>query len=184
MHTALFMVLLSNGTGAEDPPVKTQPDPTVEKARGLSRAAFRQYLQKLASEKKFKELRAILKSDLPNAGWAAFELADAYEPEQAIEFCESLSLGSSDWAYALGGLAQHPKDKVIGYIMRKANSSDAKVRACCYRICGVKGWDDLVPLAKRDLGDSTPVFFPGQAELCTLGKEAKNYIDRVSTRKP
>jgi len=184
MFAVVSAILLTSATMVPQPPARTEVDPGVEKARGLSYAAFRGHLRELGSEKKLKELMAILKSDLPGSYLAATEIVEALEAEAAVAFCKSLTTGSQEWESAFCALSHHPKDKVIGYIKQTATSPNRVVRAHCYYLCGRMRWDDLVDLATRDLTDDRPLTLPNEREIPTLGKKAKRYLDRVLPPNP
>jgi hypothetical protein len=168
---------------AGPPDGKSKPEEVVAYAKKLSLVEFIEYLSALGKAKDLAALTVIYNSDSRFSSFAAGEIVGILDPEKAVAFCANLELASLKWQDAVYGLRKHPKEKVIGYLKQIATSSDREARYICYCLCQLKGWDDLVPYARRDLGDGELMALPSMAANDTLGKEALEYIESCKKKK-
>jgi hypothetical protein len=144
-------------------------------------AEFERLVENLGRRKDFESLRLIYNSDLPAGNFAAAVRASATDGQEVVEFCKGFEIDSPNWWSAFMALADHRRELVIGYVKEAAKSDKPRVRYYAYKVCQSAGWDDLVDVARKDLGNSVPVgFVPNSSDdEDRIGHVAANYIRAV-----
>jgi hypothetical protein len=174
VHLGASNMLGSSSCGSED-------DDVVKYAKKLSEDELIAFIEKLGRDQRYSALEALMRANIPHGSFAATMYCQILPPENAVAFCTTLPLGSVNWHAGMWGLKNHPREKVIGYIKQIATSSIPEARWRCYDVCITRQWDDLLPLAKSDLTNKTPVAIP-KAFDATIADVARRYIREINRR--
>jgi hypothetical protein len=157
----------------------------VERCKMMPVDDFVRYLHGLGKAKDFAALDAIRRAPIPGNFLAAGPHARYMDHRRVLAFCRGFKVNSLCWREAFWGLSAHPKQYVIGYIRKVAESDDPDVRAISYYVCARAGWDDLRKNAIIDVNSREILLSPGTPLMGTLGRAARDYLDSLEpNRKP
>lgn len=177
----LWALFFLSPNGAIGDPQVTRADSVVEHAKNLTLQELVKYVNELGDQKNYGALKAIYLARFPQCEIAARKYCEILDDNSAVAFCASLELDSLPWRAAMFGLERHPKIKVIGYVKQVATSSLPSVRWCCYEVCRVAEWDDLMQQATQDLGRNEKLRVPMLFES-TIGEVAQRYVDHFDRK--
>ena len=143
----------------------------------------RDYLRQLVNQRDFEALEAIYNSDTVFCNYAAEEVVENLDSADAVKFCAQFLRGSMNWRSAFLGLKYHPKPFVIEYVMEVILDSDPIVRYCCFTLCRIRHWPDLIDYAQDDLSNMSYLGLPNSEDEIVLGNSAQLYLDSLSGKK-
>jgi hypothetical protein len=139
------------------------------------------FLEALAANGDVPRLTAIAKTELTFAWYAAREAVRILPAKEVVPYIKQFPPKSASWIHAMYGTNKQPKEAIVGYINAlMKESEDPEVRYVCYVVCTSRGWDDLVPMTRRDLSDKRSITIPnGATGAVSLGKTAQEYLDSL-----
>ena len=155
----------------------------IASCRRLNYRQLGTYIRNLGKQKRFQELEAIYRSDLPLTDYAITIAMEAVnDVKEALNMYKKIPYESDCWPGALIGLSLYSKQNVIQEFIKAASSTNPRVRFFCYARCRSLGWPELLTYAKKDITSNIKVFVPNSL-IYTLGQQAQSYIQHLKAKR-